>query len=120
MKLPYKKPKVRSGDLKTVVTFYKIKRDSFEPNDSTEEQLFECFAQVYGPSQKDLTILTTNDAKEGVTIKIRNTKGEFIPDNTMVVTIDDYRYLGKIWNVKDVRPDFETDKFDIIVLGDPT
>lgn len=35
----------------------------------------------------------------------------------MTVTISDYRYRGIEWNVLEVRPDFDDDRFVTIVLG---
>lgn len=119
MKIPFKKQAVRTGDLNTPVTFATVTNDDFEPNKKVYSIAYTCFAQVYGPSQKDMQYLASSDSNMGVTIKIRNTQGEFVPNHTMVVAVDNYQYQGKLWNVKDVRPDFKDDKYDVIVLGDP-
>lgn len=120
MRQPYKKPTVRSGDLNTPVTFYTVGSDDFIPGQQAITKVFKAYAQVYGPSQKDRQIMDSNDVKEGVTIKIRNTQGEFVPNHTQRVYIDDYHYVDQLWDVIDVRPDFQNDKFDVIVLANPT
>lgn len=118
----YKKPTTSTGDLKTLVDFFYTVPSGPEPTDSQGETLFTCLAQVYGSSMKDNSILETHGMKAGVTLKIRDTRGEFDPDNSMSVMIYDRRYLKDngipiIWNVVDVRPDFENDDYVVVVLG---
>ena len=118
----FKAPKTTTGDLHTWVDFKRSEpNDGPEPGPPTLSQLFGCFAQVYAPSNKDMTILADHETKRGVTIKIPDPQSEYIPDNKDVVIIDDYRYVdedGQIaWNIVDVRPDFEDSKLIVIVLG---
>lgn len=121
VKKPYQKPKVRSGDFHTPVTFFKIDFDgAFSPVGGEPKVVYACFAQVYAPSAKDQVILSANDKKEGVTIKIRDTQGQFVATPDMTVKVDHYQYLDKTWEVVDTRPDYETDRYDVIVLGNPS
>lgn len=120
MKIPFKPVTVRSGDLRTPVTFYDLPANKYEPGDFVKpKKVYETYAQVYAPSQKDITMLNNGDASTGVTIKIRNTRGEFTPNHTQRVYIEDYRYSDYLWNVKDVRPDFKNEQFDVLVLNNP-
>ena len=118
MKIPYKRRKVNSGDLRTPVTFYEqTPNDDGEPGNMPTVAVFDAWAQVYGASEKDRTYLSTNDKSEAVTIKIRDPGAEFVPRaDTQTVSIDDYRYQNKDWNIKNVRPDFENNEFIVIVL----
>lgn len=114
----YKKPKIGNGSLRTPVTFFKYKPVSGpEPGEEEQDILHESMAEIYNPSMKDIQILESKETKEGVTINIRDTKGAYSPSNKHFVEIGDYRYKGKIWNVLDVRHDFERNGFITILLG---
>ncbi|WP_231908580.1 phage head-tail adapter protein [Pediococcus inopinatus] len=119
----YKRPTTGSGELRTPVSFYRnAPNDGPEPGETVLNQLYECYAQVYAPSNKDRQILNDHDTSRAVTIKIRDSRGQYVANNDDVCVIDDYRYIDSkgnniVWNVIDVRPDFEDDKFVVIVLG---
>lgn len=119
----YKRPSTGSGDLRTPVFFYRQNQNSGpEPGESVPELLYQCTAQVYGPSNKDRQILNDHDTSRAVTIKIRDSRGQYVADSKDICVIDDYRYVDSngnniVWNVINVRPDFEDDKFVVIVLG---
>lgn len=121
MKLPinprYKPPETGSGDLGTYVIFYGKKSTGPEPNQSSGKEVFTCTAEVYKPSMKDLEIMKVNGTKKGMTIKIRDPQKDYIPSNEHRVFIDDYRFEGIEWNITDVRPDIQNNKFITILLG---
>lgn len=80
-----------------------------EPGRGQTEQAFECLGLAYDPSTKDREVLNVNEAKYGVTIKIRDTFGEFDPTTKDTVVIDDRRYLDAtgqpiVWDVIQVAP----------------
>lgn len=66
---------------------------------------------------KDLEVMNSTGTKEGVTIRIRDTKGGFIPNNKHFCVLEDYRYPGKMMNVVDVRHDLKRNGFITILLG---
>lgn len=114
----YKKPKIDSGDLRTKVEFWRKTGNGPLPGSSTKEKVYECMAQVYNPSMKDMEILSVKGTKEGLTIKIRDPHEDYIALNTDFVKVDDYRYgTEKEWNIVDVSFDFEDNRFVKIVLG---
>lgn len=119
----YQKPKTTSGDLRIPVSFYhQTENPDGEPGQMPTEPVFDCFAQVYGSSNKDNAILDVHGVKRGVTIKVRDTRGEYQPAYNDSVVITDYRYKDSngnyiLWNILDVRPDFKDDRFVIVVLG---
>lgn len=120
MNKKYKPPEISTSDLKTPVTFFEYQPvNGPEPNEEEKTILHKCYALVYNPSMKDREILKTNETKQGLTIKIRDTKGEYLANNNHFVEIGDYRYPNKIWNVIDVSYGFEDNRFLKIVLGDP-
>lgn len=115
----YKKPKIDTGDLRTLVSFFEyVSNPSPEPSEDMKKELYQCFALIYNPSMKDMEILTANGTKEGLTIKIRDPQKNYIPSNKHKVVVDDYRYgADKVWEIKDVSFDFEDNAFIKIVLG---
>ena len=116
----YKKPKINSGNLRTPVQFWQfVPNDGPEPMEEKREKLYECFCLAYNPSMKDMEILNTKGTNEGLTIKIRDPHQDYIPTNKHKISIDDYRVLpkGKEWEIVDVSPDFEDNRFIKIVLG---
>lgn len=116
----YKTPKINSGNLRTPVQFWRfVPNDGPEPMEEKREKLYECFCLAYNPSMKDMEILNAKGTNEGLTIKIRDPHQDYIPTNKHKVIIDDYRVLpkGKEWEIVDISPDFEDNRFIKIVLG---
>ncbi len=106
------------GDFRIPVTFYGASEiDSPEPNATGQAELFSGLCFPYAPSSKDYTALSSAGIKRGVTIVIPDTRGEFVPDNSMTAVVDDYRYRGVEWNVIEVRPDFDNDRYITVVMG---
>lgn len=112
------KGKRKVGDYRTPVIFYGPD-DGFspEPNSETKTEKFKCLALCYSPSVKDYTIMNAHSVTEGMTIVIPDTRGEFIPDTSMTVKIEDYRFKNTEWNVVEVVPDLEENKYIKVVLG---
>lgn len=114
----YKAPETNAGALRTPVIFYESTTNNGpEPDQNKKTVLHECFAEVYNPSMKDIQVMQTTETKEAVTIRIRDTKGEYNPTNKHYVSIQDYRYLDKVFNVMDVRPDLQNNNFVTLLLG---
>lgn len=114
----YKVPETNAGALRTPVTFYEYGPGSgFEPVEVEKAELYDCFAEIYNPSMKDLQVVQTVGTKEAVTIRIRDTKGEYIPTNKHRVKIQDYRYTDKVFKIIEVRPDLQNNNFITLLLG---
>ncbi|MFC6170457.1 hypothetical protein [Loigolactobacillus jiayinensis] len=118
----FKKIAVNTGQLRTPIRFIgAAPNDGPEPGESGTELLFECLGLAYSPSAKDQDYLTSHGAKLGVTIKIRDTAGEYDPSAEHMAVIDDRRYYKNgrpiTWKIKQVAPDFEDNRFVKIVLG---
>ena len=109
------KNKHKVGDYRTPVIFYGLADDGFspEPNSESRAEKFKC----YSPSVKDYTIMNAHSVTEGMTIIIPDTRGEFVPDTSMTVKIEDYRFKNTEWNVLEVVPDLEENKYIKVVLG---
>ncbi|MDO5346310.1 MAG: hypothetical protein Q4E91_11280 [Lachnospiraceae bacterium] len=114
----YRKPETNSGQLRTPVTFFQYEPVSGpEPGEVQKKELYACFCEAYNPSMKDLAIMEHNGTKEAVTVRIRDTAGEYLPTNKHFASLDDYRYSGKIFSITDVRPDLTDNRFIVILLG---
>lgn len=110
--------KMNTGKLRTPIIFYKYTPNTGpEPGESKKKILFSCYAEVYNPSIKDLSILDTKGTKEAATVRIRDPGMEYIPTNKHFAELSDYRYTGKAFSVIDVRPDLTSNQFITILLG---
>lgn len=114
----YRSPDTNSGKLRIPITFYRYGLGSGpEPVEEEKETLYECFCEAYNPSMKDLSIMEHKGTREAVTVKIRDTAGEYLPTNKHFAVLDDIRYSGKVLSVIDVRPDLVDNRFTVILLG---
>ena len=121
MKLPinprYKPPKTGSRELRTYVTFYGTQDNGPEPSQTSGAKLFECTAEVYKPSMKDLEVMKANGTEKGLTIKIRDPLEDYVPTNKHKVTVHDRHFKDDEWEITDIRPDPQHNKFIVILLG---
>ena len=123
IKMDVKRKKVGAKDLNVPVTFYKFKADEgFLPNSEEEEVLHECLANVYSSSVKDLSRLEDlgYGTKRSISMNIRDSLGEYIPDNKHHVKIHDYRYEKVDWEVIAVDFDLEDNNMIKIILKEAT
>lgn len=110
--------RTNNGTMRTVVTFQAVGLDtSFNGRGDAPIELFKTYADVYNPSNKDLSILGNQNVKSGVTIKIRDPLTAYQPKNDHKVIIGDSRYANEEWRIVDVQPDFHDRTFLKIILG---
>lgn len=103
------------------VSFYLFGPDDGpEPGEGQKKILHRCMCEAYNPSIKDLTVMGTVGTKEAVTVRIRDTGGEYMPSNKHFAELDDHRFRGKVFSVIDVRPDMKDSRFITILLGATT
>ena len=85
--------RTNNGTMRTKVTFQGVGLDtSFDWRGGDPIVLFKTYADLYSPSNKDLTILGNQNVKNGATIKIRDPLTSYQPKNDDKVIIDDPRY----------------------------
>ena len=114
----YKKPEAQNGDLRTPLTFYTSKvEEGLHGRDIAHNKAFYTMGQVYSPSFKDIEIATGKSMKAKMTLKIRDPLSDYQPKNDHFVEVEDSRLSGKKWQIVDVRPDFDTRDFLIVVIG---
>ncbi|HCU75108.1 MAG TPA: phage head-tail adapter protein [Acinetobacter baumannii] len=110
--------RTNNGTMQTLVTFQEVGLDTtYDGRDGETKELYKAYADVYSPSNKDLTILGNQNVKNGATIKIRDPLGTYQPKNDHKVLIDDPRYSGEIWSIYDIQPDFHDRTYLKIILG---
>lgn len=107
-----------NGTLCTPVVFYQMKvSDDFYTSEQVYKKVYESWAEVYNPSNKDLEIMKSKGVKSALTIKIRDPLATYQPDNADMVELKDTRTLGKRWNIADIRPDFYNRNYIVILLN---
>lgn len=115
----YVPKKTGSGELRTPVSFYAYKPNvGPEPGEIEREKLFDCFCEVYSASSKDFEIIASKNTtvKTAVTIRIRDSFGEFYPSTEGYAELHDYRYNSMRFNIVDVRPDLVEQDFITVLL----
>lgn len=123
----YVPKKTGSGDLRTPVSFYKYKPSNGpDPGEEESEKLFECFCEVYAASSKDIEILSTGsekgqlkfiNTKNAITIRIRDSFGDFYPSTEDYAELADYRFKNIRFTIIDIRPDMVEQDFITILLA---
>lgn len=112
MKLPFKEPRVKVGDLRTRVRFYEYAPNPGpEPGEDKKKTLYECFAKIDEVWSRDLEQAKANNTLSDLTITIRDTHGEYTPSNKHYVEVDYSIYKGRHYNIKDVQPDAQNRNF---------
>jgi len=110
-----------AGKLNTRIQFFEYApNDGPEPGESEKLKLWECWAEVYEPSMKDHESLRTTNVLSAVTIRIRDTRGEFIPRNEHYMSVLDDAYSdGKgdyvRFNINKIQPDVKDKRFIKVV-----
>lgn len=112
MKIEYERPRISSGDLRTLVRFFEYQPSlGPEPGEEQKAILHECFARIDEVWSRDLEQAKANNTLSDLTITIRDTHGEFVPSNKHRVEIDLLPYKGHHYNIKDVQPDAQNRDF---------
>lgn len=112
----YKPPRVNTGDLRTLITFYEYRpADGPEPGEEEKQVLYKAWAKVDNVWMKDLEIAKSNGTLSDLTITIRNPHSDYIPNNKHYMAIDSVEYRDKRYNIKQVQPDLQNTGFLTIV-----
>lgn len=114
----YKPPRLKSGDLRTPVTFYEYTENAGPmPGQKEKKELFKCMAKVDEIWLKDMELAKQNGTVSDVTIIIRDPIGSYVPTNKHYVSIDDPIYKDNRYNIKHVQPDVQDRRFINIIGG---
>ncbi|MDM8098663.1 MULTISPECIES: phage head completion protein [Oceanobacillus] len=112
----YKPPRVHSGQLRTPITFYEYApNDGPEPGESQKSVLYECMCKVDRVWLKDLELAKSNGTLSDITITIRDPQGDYRPNNTHYLEIDDVDYKDLPYNIVTAQPNLQDRRFIDIV-----
>lgn len=118
MRRPYKRPKTDSGDLRTPVIFYEFQpNDGPEPGEVEKTVLYRAWARIDDVWMKDVELAKSTGTLSDLTITIRDTQGDYIPQNDHYVSIDAPEYADKRYNIKHILTDLQNKQFTRIVAG---
>lgn len=81
-------------------------------------KLYSCFCKIYNPSMKDREILKATESKSGLTIIMRSSKIEYLPQTNHLVKIDRGLYSDKLFNIKEIRIDTPDIGYNTVVLSE--
>ena len=105
MKLPYKRPRVTSGDLRTLVRFYEFKENEGpEPGEVYERELYKAYAKIEEVYSRDVELAKRNGTLSDLTITIWDPKGEYIPLTSHRLEVDIPEYSGRIYKIREAQP----------------
>lgn len=113
----YKPPRVHSGELRTPVTFYMYApNEGPEPGEKEKQVLYKCLAKIDNVWMKDLELAKANGTLSDITITIRDPLQDYIPTDKHYISIDHPQYKGKRYNIREVQPDPQDNRF-ITIIG---
>ena len=105
-------------DLNTRVSFYEFRpNEGPMPGEDEAFTLYECWASVDSVWMRDIELAKSTGTLEDLTIKIRDPRGDFLPQKTHYIGIDERFYYGKRYNIKDVRPDLKNKEYIQVIAG---
>ena len=113
------------ADLNTRIQFFEYApNEGPEPGEVEKNKLWECWAEVYEPSMKDIESLSTTNVLYSVTVRFRDTRGEFKPSNKHYLAVLDPAYIDEKgefirFNIRKIQPDVKDKRF-VKVVGELT
>lgn len=85
------------------VAFYEVVQNGPEPGNK-KQKVFESFAEIYEPSQKDMQLGNLESSTTKVTVVIRNPYPEFTPYVNQTFKVMSGVYGGLVFDIKQVAP----------------
>lgn len=95
---------MRMNNLKDYITFYDVVNSGPEPGMGTTEEVFKASAEIYEPSVKDVQLGNLELDKTSITVIIRNSFPEYVPNVKQTFTVNTGMYQGMTFNIKNVSP----------------
>lgn len=118
MKTPYKKPRIHTGELRTLVRFYEfVPNDGPEPGEKYSKELYRAYAKIEEVYSKDAELAKANGTLSDLTISILDPHGEYIPlpQHYLEVTVAEYH--ERVYAIKEAQPDPQKRDFIKIIAG---
>lgn len=110
-----------AADLNTRIQFFEYApSDGPEPGEVEKDIMWECWAEVYEPSMKDIESLSSTNVLYSVTVRLRDSRGEYRPSNKHYLSVLDDAYLDDggnyiRFNIKKIHPDVKDKRFIKVV-----
>ena len=95
---------MRVSTMKDFVEFYSAKSNSPYPGMSSKNSVFKSWGEIYEPSSKDIELASLDTSTINVTLIIRNTFPEFVPQENQTFTIKTGMYKDVEFNIKNIAP----------------
>lgn len=113
--IKFERQPITTGDQDKPIVFFEEGVNAGPEVGSDETAIhFRCMAEVYESSMKDVEAHSTVSAKNLITVKIRDTYGDYLPKTHHKFRIEHYNYPGD-YNVINVSPDTRDKGFMKIV-----
>ncbi|OEK41303.1 hypothetical protein ASS88_01450 [Staphylococcus saprophyticus] len=95
---------MRANSMKDYIVFYLEGESGPYPGMGGQKEVYKSWAEVYEPSQKDVQLGNLETSTVNVTVIIRNSFPEFVPDVNNTFTIETGLYEGTEFSIKNVAP----------------
>ena len=113
----FNRPAIQTGEMNKPIQFLEYGvAEGPEVSADDPVVLFECMADVYESSSKDIEANSTVSAANLITVKIRETYGHYIPKTHHKFKINHFNYSGE-YHIINVSPDTR-DKGFIKIVGE--
>ena len=111
-KYEYKPPRIHSGELRTLVHFFKnVPSEGPMPGGSQEKLLYKAWAKVDQVWLRDMEMAKANGTLSDITVILRDPGSDFSPTNQHYLSIDAPNFHGIKYNVKAAQPDLQNKSF---------
>lgn len=95
---------MRVNSMKDHIVFYKETQQGPYPGMGGSTEVFKSWAEIYEPSSKDIELSSLETSSVNVTLVVRNTFPEFVPNVKQTFVIQTGMYQDTEFNIKNVTP----------------
>lgn len=93
----------RMNKMHDIISFFNVVQDGPEPG-GKPEKVFDSFAEIYEPSQKDVQLGNLESSTINITVIIRNAYPEFVPTVNQQFQVLSGIYNGMKFDIKHISP----------------
>lgn len=93
----------RMNKMHDIISFFDVVQDGPEPGGEIVK-VFDAFAEIYEPSQKDVQLGNLETSTINITVMIRNAYPEFVPSVNQIFKVNSGIYNGMTFDIKHISP----------------
>lgn len=93
----------RMNKMHDIISFFDVAQDGPEPGGEIVK-VFDAFAEIYEPSQKDVQLGNLETSTINITVMIRNAYPEFVPSVNQIFKVNSGIYNGMTFDIKHISP----------------